>query len=356
MSFWKKLFGGGSKSTPIAPVTPRRSSPPPETALNPSTPPAIKPSQSPPKVPREPVNRDKILEQLEKYWATSGGDAKIIERILLESGAPSLKALKEVARDSSVKLHLRKAAIACAVAFDDPNTAAFLAEFVNGKNPGALYAAYDNGDSKAGAEFGLFRTAKEYLEKTGHTFTATAVGSKSTQPFASSSSPPPLRQPMSATPPQPATPRAQSVAELDREAFFLQAVGHGDLEKVKALLMGNPELVFSRVYKVWTHLHVAACNGHKDIVELLLANNADVNAKDKIFVSDMPRVFPSTAGDSTPLHFAAFFGHIDVSKILLANQAEVNAKNSDGKTPLGQALLFPRRDVAELLRQHGGHE
>jgi len=92
------------------------------------------------------------------------------------------------------------------------------------------------------------------------------------------------------------------------------------------------------------------------LVELLLANKADVNAKDDIFVSNMPSVIPSTPGDSTPLHWAAFSGHVEVSKLLLANKAEVNAKRTDGKTPLGVAKYMGRNDVVELLRQHGGHE
>lgn len=143
MSFWRKLFGG-------------------------SPAPAAKPPQPKPTTPE-------LLLELEKYWAASGDAARIIERQMVASGMPCLQVLKEIARDNSVKLHLRKAAIACAVTFNDPNKAAFLAEFVNGKNPAALYAAYENGNSRAGEEFGLFRTAKDYLEKMGHTFTTTRL-------------------------------------------------------------------------------------------------------------------------------------------------------------------------------------
>jgi len=121
------------------------------------------------------ANRDKMLQELEKYWEKSGDEVRINEKRFTELGIPCLEMLKGIARDRSIKLHLRKASIACAVAFDDANKADFLAEFVNGKNPGALYAAYENGDSKSGEDFGLFRTAKDYLEKMGHTFTITKV-------------------------------------------------------------------------------------------------------------------------------------------------------------------------------------
>jgi ankyrin repeat protein len=45
-----------------------------------------------------------------------------------------------------------------------------------------------------------------------------------------------------------------------------------------------------------------------------------------------------------------------VVELLLANKAEGNAKDKDGKTPLHEAVVKGHKDVAELLRQHGGHE
>jgi ankyrin repeat protein len=96
--------------------------------------------------------------------------------------------------------------------------------------------------------------------------------------------------------------------------------------------------------------------GHKDVVELLLANKADVNAKSN--------------GGWTPLHEAAMSGHKEVAGLLLANKAEVNAKDNKGETPLHMVLLLTtdsrytpeselgkrNQDMEELLRQHGGME
>jgi ankyrin repeat protein len=42
--------------------------------------------------------------------------------------------------------------------------------------------------------------------------------------------------------------------------------------------------------------------------------------------------------------------------VTLADGADVNARNNKGATPLHQAGGFGYKDVAELLRQHGGHE
>ena len=69
-----------------------------------------------------------------------------------------------------------------------------------------------------------------------------------------------------------------------------------------------------------TPLHVAASDGSEDVVELLLVNHAEVNAKDNI--------------GATPLHLAVAKGHKDVAELLLANKAEVNAKDNIGMTPL----------------------
>jgi hypothetical protein len=76
--------------------------------------------------------------------------------------------------------------------------------------------------------------------------------------------------------------------------------------------------------------------GHTETVELLLANKAAVNAKDKM-------------GD-TPLHWAVTR---EVAELLLANKADVNATNNIGRAPLDGPVLVGNKDLADLLRQHG---
>ena len=89
-----------------------------------------------------------------------------------------------------------------------------------------------------------------------------------------------------------------------------------------------------------TPLHWAVKNGHKDVVELLLASNADVNAKESKVAK-------------TPLHFAAEEGHSDIAKMLLAWKADVNAEERKyGQTAMQLAATEGHSDVAELLRWH----
>ena len=70
-------------------------------------------------------------------------------------------------------------------------------------------------------------------------------------------------------------------------------------------------------------MHHAAVSGRKEIVELLIANGADVNAKDDV--------------GTTPLHHAITK---EIAELLITNGADVNAKMFDGKNTarLGRRL------------------
>ena len=85
-----------------------------------------------------------------------------------------------------------------------------------------------------------------------------------------------------------------------------------------------------------TPLHYATANDHKEIAELLIAKDADVNAGDD--------------DGWTPLHLAVDGGHTEIAELLIAEGADVNAKTNDGQTPLDWAV----GETAALLRKHGG--
>jgi hypothetical protein len=90
-------------------------------------------------------------------------------------------------------------------------------------------------------------------------------------------------------------------------------------------------------------IHDAAANGDLAEIRQLLKVNPDL-------------VFAKDKKGETPLHTAAYAGHKDAVEILLANRAEVNSKDDNGMTPLRLASLYGYQDVVEVLRKHGGHE
>jgi len=89
-----------------------------------------------------------------------------------------------------------------------------------------------------------------------------------------------------------------------------------------------------------TPLLYAAAYGHKEIVELLIAADADLNVRDE--------------DGKTTLHFAALNGRKVIVELLIAKGADVNAKDEDGETPLDATSVFNKTETAVLLRKHGG--
>ena len=104
-------------------------------------------------------------------------------------------------------------------------------------------------------------------------------------------------------------------------------------------LRGNPEADRA--------LLDAAEKGNIEAVKQHLDAGADVNAQD----NDIRW---------TPLHVAAAFGHKEIVELLIAKDADVNAKSEggwgkgdDGWTPLNYAIKYNYSKTADLLRKHG---
>jgi hypothetical protein len=68
----------------------------------------------------------------------------------------------------------------------------------------------------------------------------------------------------------------------DTSAFF-SAVERGNGDVVRGWLASDPDLVRARDPMGATALHVAAFHAHRDVVELLLAAGAELNARDATY-------------------------------------------------------------------------
>lgn len=87
-----------------------------------------------------------------------------------------------------------------------------------------------------------------------------------------------------------------------------------------------------------TALMEAASLGHNDMIRLLLENGAEVNP-----------VRPENTHEGwTALHWAAAKGHKSTCELLLSQDAIIDAKNADGKTPVA---LATDKETKQFLKQ-----
>ena len=115
-----------------------------------------------------------------------------------------------------------------------------------------------------------------------------------------------------------------------------RAAEEGDIEAVKKhLAAGANKNVRAGKWRD-TPLHRAAFWGYTEIVELLINNEVDVNAKDKY--------------GCTPLHDAAEYSHFEIAEMLINRAPDMNALDNNGDTPLDLA----NGETADLIRKHGG--
>ena len=88
-----------------------------------------------------------------------------------------------------------------------------------------------------------------------------------------------------------------------------------------------------------TPLMYGVVSGSVDLLKLLLAHGAYVNARDPV--------------GFTPLMAAAGGGLVNVMRVLLDGGASVNAKSNDGTSALQLAIRTNHPEAEKLLREKG---
>ncbi|KAM7404969.1 hypothetical protein PAMP_012268 [Pampus punctatissimus] len=121
----------------------------------------------------------------------------------------------------------------------------------------------------------------------------------------------------------------------------------------------------------YTPLHHAALNGHSEVVEALLRNEALTNIADnkgcyplhlaawkgdehivKLLIHQgpsHPKLNEQNNDNETPLHCAAQYGHSRVVRLLLEELTDPTMRNNKFETPLDLAALYGRLEVVKLL-------
>ncbi len=170
---------------------------------------------------------------------------------------------------------------------------------------------------------------------------------------------------------------------------FFNTVRIGDLGRARDLLAEDPSLVKAKEEGA-TPLHYAALNNHEAMVDLLIANGADLDALDDVYhmapiawanekghagmvryldaagaklnlhlasalgladrVKQMLRddgsLINTSTGFGTPIHLASLWGHAAVVEMLLDKGANPDLKNPQGQTALEIALAQARTGSA----------
>ncbi len=168
-----------------------------------------------------------------------------------------------------------------------------------------------------------------------------------------------------------------SLSAFTSAAPLNDAAKEGDLDEVKRLIKEGANIEV-RDASASTPLYNAVDRGNKDIVEFLILKGANVNVNctegntplhraSLLFGGDKEMVKLLIANEAnvnavdnhdgyTPLHLVACCGITEIAEILIANGANVNAVAKNGWTPLRPAEENSDKDMVELLIKHGAHK
>ena len=123
---------------------------------------------------------------------------------------------------------------------------------------------------------------------------------------------------------------------------MMAAITQGRIEDVKSLLNDKSVDINEKNSTGWTALQYASHKDHCDVVELLLDNGADIEAR----ISDCY---------VTPLIRACYNGHMSIVELLLDRGADIHAVSKNSIHSLYHACNKGHDSVVKLLLKHGAN-
>ncbi|KAG8599093.1 hypothetical protein GDO81_002875 [Engystomops pustulosus] len=152
---------------------------------------------------------------------------------------------------------------------------------------------------------------------------------------------------------------------------LLQAVDHGELDKVSALLAKKGVVATKLDSEGKTAFHLAAIKGNAECLRLMLAQGADVAAQDlsghsvlhlavkhnhvdcikRLLQAKCPTECTDNLG-RTCVHYAAVSGSVPALQLLCDHKCRLNVKDLDGHTPLFISVQQGHVEACKCLLNH----
>jgi ankyrin repeat protein len=159
--------------------------------------------------------------------------------------------------------------------------------------------------------------------------------------------------------------------ERYNELLLINMTNHDNLNAIQKLLYSGVN-VNTQLINGLSSLHVAAMDGHTEIVRILIKAEASVNlinndgksplylaAMDgnteivKILLDGGANVDLIDNDGNSPLYLVAGKGHTETVKILLEGEASVNLTNKDGNSPLYISTIMGHTETTKALIEGG---
>lgn len=126
-------------------------------------------------------------------------------------------------------------------------------------------------------------------------------------------------------------------ADADGNTLLMLVARDGSVKATELLLNAGAKVYPGNVFGE-TALMLATYAGHEPVVDMLLANGADVAAN---------------PGAWTPLHYAAFAGHIHLANKFIVLGSIVDVKTQNQLTPLMVSAMNGHLDIVQTLLKNG---
>ena len=136
---------------------------------------------------------------------------------------------------------------------------------------------------------------------------------------------------------------AAALVEMGAPVDIFEASALGLVDRVAALVKGDPARVSAYATDGFYPLGLAAFFGQLEVVRLLIAEGADIRATAR------------NPFKVQPVHAAAASRNLDILRAVLEAGADPNIPQQQGFVPLHEAASSGNREMAELLVRHGAN-